>query len=61
MLVFEDVVGYAGSDVTSFLVLTKIVHEIALWVHQVHDDGVVHLEKRPEGCWVSASAGWLTR
>ena len=43
LLVFDDVCGYAGRDVPCLLVLTKVLHKVALRVHQVHDDGVIHL------------------
>ena len=36
----QDVIGNASSDI---FCLPKVVHKLALWVNQVHDDGVVHL------------------
>lgn len=43
LFVFDDVCCYGSSDVTFLLVLAKVVYKVALRVHQVHDDRVVHL------------------
>ena len=48
LFVLDNVRGYASRDVAFFLVLTKIFHKIAVGVHQVHDDGVVHLGQEGE-------------
>ena len=50
LLVFQDVVGNASSDLFCFLVLAKVVHKLALWVYQIHDDSVVHLRGGVKGC-----------
>ena len=49
LFVFDDVCCYAGSDVPCLLVLTKILHKLALRVHQIHDNGVIHLKIMIEG------------
>ena len=55
LFVLEHVIGNGGSDFLCFLVLAKIVHKLALRVHQIHDDGVIHLQ--PRGTMPSRS-GW---
>lgn len=44
LIVLDDLGCYAACDFWCFLVLPKILHKLAVRVHQVHDDGVVHLE-----------------
>lgn len=42
--VSDDVCCYAACDFRSFFVLSKIFHKLPIRVHQVHDNGVVHLQ-----------------
>ena len=49
---------YAGSDVACLLVLAKVLHKLALGVHQVHDDGVVHLHTQAQVNTASPQASW---
>lgn len=48
MFVFQHVVGSGSCDLLSILVLTKVVHEVAVWSNKIHDDGVVNLEMENE-------------
>ena len=50
MFVLQHVIGYGGSYLFSIAILPKVVHKISLGAHQIHDDGVINLEKQQAEC-----------
>lgn len=42
--VSPHVSGDGGADLGAPFVLSKIIHELSVGSHQVHDDGVIHLK-----------------
>lgn len=40
--VFPHVRCDGAADLTALLVLPKVLHELPVWTHQVHDDGVIN-------------------
>ncbi len=45
VFVLEHVIGYGGCNLLSRAILSKVVHKAPVGTHQVHDDGVVHLQR----------------